>query len=114
MEWHWDYSWFHGKALWVAHVLPTQWAFHGMALGFLIGVVHGKGLWVAHGIPNGVLCVAHWGFHPMGIPWNGFGIILGWNHGKALWVAHVLPTQWAFHGMALGFLIGVPMERFCG
>ena len=72
--------------------MEWHWAF---SLGCGV-VVHGK-----------VLCVAH-GVSTQGcIPWNGIGMILGWIHGKAFWVAHVLPTHWAFHGMVLGFLLGV-------
>ena len=74
---------------------------------FSLGVAHGKALWVAHGDPQWCSMCSSWGFQPKGIPWNGIGIILGWVHGKSLWAAHVLPTQWAFHGMALGFLLGV-------
>ena len=45
----------------VAHGDPTQWAFHGKALGQLNGAFHEKALSLAQVEP------------PMGIPWNGFG-----------------------------------------
>ena len=40
---------FHGMLLWVGPGDPTQWPFHGMALGLLMGGPHGMPLWVAHG-----------------------------------------------------------------
>ena len=40
---------FHGMLLWVGPGDPTQWPFHGMALGLLMGGSHGMPLWVAHG-----------------------------------------------------------------
>ena len=59
----------------VAHGIPTQGAFHGMALGLFL--VPWKG-------SMGSSCAPH----PMGLPWNGI-VISHWGaHGKVLWVAH--------------------------
>ena len=101
--------------LWLAHGVPTQWAFHGMAVGLLMRCdsmdsFYGK----LRGDAQGSSMGSPWGSHPMGIPWSGIGASHWGFHGKLLWLAHGVPTQWAFHGMALVRLIGDSMASFYG
>ena len=59
--------------------------------------------WGGHGMLLGLSHVDP----PMAIPWNGIGTSHGRGfHGMLLWVGPGDPTQWPFHGMALGLLMG--------
>ena len=99
MEWPWDFSWgvgggFSGMLLWVAPGDPTQWPFHGMALGLLMGgIPWNASMGSSWGITQWCSMCSSWGSHPMAIPWSGFGTSHWGCHGMLLGLAHVVPPM---------------------